>query len=138
MEERKASGNREASGIKKAPSSITVSVRPRMELSDKQKYGRREIPKGLLAGLVAVGSLLVVGIIVVGVLLITQPQSAAAVDSVPSASETVEPQATPSATAEPTPSATPVPTTAPEESDDISSIFEAPSNPILESQTQNQ
>ncbi len=139
MEDRKGNDNTESSSLKKAPSSITVNVRQRMELDGKQAQKRREIPKGLLAGLIALGSLLVVGIIVVGVLLITQPKSTAAVDFVPAAAQTEEPQATPSATPKPTPSATPVPTTAPEESDDdISVIFEAPSNPILDDQTNNQ
>ena len=138
MEERKNNGNTEASSSKKAPSTITVNVRQRMELDEKQVQRRRDMPKGLLAALIALGSLLVVGVVVVGVLLITQPQTSAAVDYVPTASQTAEPAATPSPTPEPTEAPTPVPTTEPEESDDISSIFEAPSNPILESQSQNQ
>ncbi len=138
MEERKNNDNAEISSSKRpAPSSIKVNVRPRIAFDEVDIKRNREIPKGLLAGLIAVGSLLVVGVIVVGVLLVTQPKAAAAVDTVPAASQMAEPDATPSATPEPTPSPTPVPTTPPEESDDLSSIFEAPSNPILE-ESQNQ
>ena len=132
MEERKDYGSTEILNSKKAPSSITVNVRPRVTFDDVQYKKNRGIPKGLLAALVTVGSLLVIGVIVVGVLLITQPKAAAAIDTVPAVSDAAEPEATPSATPEPTPSATPVPTTPPEESDDLSSIFEAPTNPILE------
>ncbi len=132
MEERKDYGSTEILNSKKAPSSITVNVRPRVAFDDVQYKKNRGIPKGLLAALVTVGALLVIGVIVVGVLLITQPKTTAAIDTVPAASDAAEPEATPSATPEPTPSATPVPTTPPEESDDLSSIFEVPTNPILE------
>ncbi len=133
MEERKNNDSADVLGSKKrVPSSITVNVRPRVMYDDVQYKKNRGIPKGLLAALVTVGALLVIGVIVVGVLLITQPKTTAAIDTVPAASDAAEPEATPSATPEPTPSATPVPTTPPEESDDLSSIFEVPTNPILE------
>lgn len=121
---------------KTAPASITVNVRPRVAFDEIKVKKSNEVPKGLFIGLVAVGALLVVGVIVVGVLLLTQPNTAAAVDTAPAATQTAEPQAT--ATAAPTTAATPVPTTPPEESEDISSIFEAPTNPILDSETQGQ
>lgn len=147
MEDQNNSGNTESSNQKRtAPSSITVNVRPRVTFDEIDVKKNREIPKGLLVSLLAVGSLLLVGVIVVGVLLLTQPKAAAAVDTEPVATQSVTPEATPTARPEatpsgtpvPTPTATPVPTTSPEESDDLSAIFEAPSNPILEDESQNQ
>lgn len=110
------------------PSSITVSVRPSRGY-EAQADVPREIPKGLLAALVAVGSLLVIGVVVVAVLLVTQPDATAAVGTTPAA-QTEEPQATPEPTVAPT--TTPVPTTPPEDTDDFSAIFDAPENPLLE------
>jgi amino acid transporter len=110
-------------------------VRPRRDFDDIKNRQSREIPKGLLTALISVGALLIVGIVVVGVLLLTQPTNPVSAELSPSASQTAEPEAT--ATPEPTQAATPVPTTEPEESDDISAIFEAPDNPILE-ESQNQ
>lgn len=135
MEEKKTEFSRPK---RNAPSSITVNVRPRIAFEEKKVKKNQQIPKGLFIGLMAVGALLVVGIIVVGVLLLTQPKAAAVEVTTPAATQTAEPQATPSATPEPTPTATPMPTTPPEVSDDLSSIFEAPTNPILDNETQGQ
>lgn len=123
---------------RKAPSSITVSVRPRVTYDEIKTKKNQEVPRGLLIGLMAMGAVLVLGVIVVGVLLLTQPKAAAVEVTTPAATQTAEPQATPSATPEPTPTATPMPTTPPEVSDDLSSIFEAPTNPILDNETQGQ
>lgn len=101
------------------PSSITVNVRP---ARGYEADAPRETPKGLLAALIAVGSLLVIGVAVVAVLLVTHPSATPAAQT--------EAQATPEPTA--TPTTTPVPTTPPEETDDFSAIFDAPENPLLE------
>lgn len=137
MEERKKEFSRPK---RTAPSSITVNVRPRTAFEENKVKKNQEFPKGLFLGLMAVGALLVVGIIVVGVLLLTQPKAAAVEATTPAATQTAEPQVTPSATPKPTPTptATPMPTTPPEVSDDLKSIFEAPTNPILDSETQGQ
>lgn len=107
------------------PSSITVNVRP---ARGYEADAPRETPKGLLAALIAVGSLLVIGVAVVAVLLVTHPSATAASGATPAAQ--TEAQATPEPTA--TPTTTPVPTTPPEETDDFSAIFDAPENPLLE------
>lgn len=116
---------------KTVPSSITVNLPSRKDFDDED-VEQKVIPKGLLAALITMGVLLVAGVIAVAVLLVTQPNARAAVGSAPTASQTVMPSATPSPTPVPTPAATPVPTTAPENSDDFSSIFETPTNEIIE------
>jgi hypothetical protein len=72
------------------------------------------------------GVVLLAGVITLAVLLITQPNASIAVGPATTMSQTTAPTKTPSPTPKPTSSPTPVPTTAPEESDDFSSIFEAP------------
>lgn len=116
---------------KKVASSITVNVPSRREF--EEVYERRVIPKGLLAVMIAMGLVLIAGVITVAVLLFTQPNATVSVGPAPTVSQTVEPSETPA----PTPSPTPVATTAPEESDDFSSIFDAPENEILK-ESQNQ
>ncbi len=118
---------------KTVPSSITVSVPQRREF--EEVIERRVIPKGLLAVLISMGVVLIAGVVVLAVLLITQPNASVAAGPAPAVSQTAEPLATPSPTMSPTP--TPVPTTAPEESDDFSSILDAPQNEILQ-QSQSQ
>ena len=116
---------------KKVASSITVNVPSRREF--EEVYERRVIPKGLLAVMVAMGLVLIAGVVTVAVLLLTQPNATVSVGPAPTVSQTAEPSETPV----PTPSPTPVATTAPEESDDFSSIFDAPDNEILQ-KSQNQ
>lgn len=116
---------------KKVASSITVNVPSRREF--EEVYERRVIPKGLLAVMIAMGLVLIAGVVTVAVLLLTQPNATVSVGPAPTVSQTAEPSETPV----PTPSPTPVATTAPEESDDFSSIFDAPENEILQ-KSQNQ
>lgn len=116
---------------KKVASSITVNVPSRREF--EEVYERRVIPKGLLAVMIAMGLVLIAGVVTVAVLLLTQPNATVSVGPAPTVSQTAEPSETPV----PTPSPTPVATTAPEESDDFSSIFDAPDNEILQ-KSQNQ
>lgn len=118
---------------KKVASSITVNVPSRREF--EEVYERRVIPKGLLAVMIAMGLVLIAGVITVAVLLLTQPNATVSVGPAPTVSQTAEPSETPVPTPSPTPS--PVATTAPEESDDFSSIFDAPDNEILQ-KSQNQ
>lgn len=121
--------------LKKAvPNSITVNVPPKLKIDDDAYNQRREIPKPLLAVLIAMGALMVVGIVVVGVLLLTQPNATAAVGPVSTESEIAVPSETPSLTATPVPTTAPttVPTTAPEATDDFSVILQSPANEILE------
>jgi len=119
-----------ASGTATVPSSITVSVPLQKEFDGVIE--RRVIPKGLLAVLITMGVVLLAGMITLAVLLITQPNASIAVGPAPTVSQTAEPLETPSPTPKPSPSPTPVPTTEPEESNDFSSIFEAPENKILQ------
>ncbi len=120
---------------KKVASSITVNVPSHREF--EEVYERRVIPKGLLAVMVAMGLVLIAGVVTVAVLLLTQPNATVSVGPAPTVSQTAEPSETPVPTLSPTPSPTPVATTAPEESDDFSSIFDAPDNEILQ-KSQNQ
>lgn len=132
-EEALLSENGETMRKKAVPSSMTVNVPSRKEFDDSERVKTRKMPKALLAVLISMGALLAVGIVVVGVLLITQPGARETVGPAPSASQTAAP--TPTMTAEPTPSPakTPMPTTEPEASDDdLSAIFETPTNPLLE------
>jgi hypothetical protein len=124
-----ASISQSSQSEKTVPSSIKVNVPSRKEFEEVCE--RRVIPKGLLAVLIAMGLVLIAGVVTVAVLLFTQPNATAAVGPAPTVSQTTQPSATPAATPEPTPSPTPVSTTAPEESDDFSSILEVPENEIL-------
>ncbi len=118
---------------KRPPSSITVHVQPRREFEGYEPRGQREIPKGLLAVLITVGLLLVAGVVFIGVLLLTQPNRVQTVDKQPAATQPTAAAETAMPTASPVPSQSPVATTTPETSeDDLSSLFETPTNPILD------